>query len=154
LITSNDSRIRLYDLRDLSLVCKYRGFSNSTVHIKASLSHDDRWIVCGSKNKCTYLWKTNYPYSMLSTGRRDRNNCWERMQVHNAVVTCAQFAPKPLLVLNEIAGGDTSTADTSNSGGGGGKHKEKRAASQGVYVVASAAGCDGLIKLCINKVLA
>lgn len=37
LITSNDSRIRLYDLRDLSLVCKYRGFSNSTVHIRASL---------------------------------------------------------------------------------------------------------------------
>ena len=24
LITSNDSRIRLYDLRDLSLVCKYK----------------------------------------------------------------------------------------------------------------------------------
>ena len=39
LITSNDSRIRLYDLRDLSLVCKYRGFSNSTVHIKASLRY-------------------------------------------------------------------------------------------------------------------
>lgn len=37
LITSNDSRIRLYDLRDASLICKYKGFSNSTVHIKASL---------------------------------------------------------------------------------------------------------------------
>ena len=28
LITSNDSRIRLYDLRDLSLVCKYKGYTN------------------------------------------------------------------------------------------------------------------------------
>ena len=44
LITSNDSRIRLYDLRDLSLVCKYRGFSNSTVHIRASLRYLNQQI--------------------------------------------------------------------------------------------------------------
>ena len=39
LVTSNDSRIRLYDLRDLSLSCKYRGYTNSSSQIRASF----RW---------------------------------------------------------------------------------------------------------------
>lgn len=36
LVTSNDSRIRLYDVRDLSLVCKYKGNFNIQSQIKAS----------------------------------------------------------------------------------------------------------------------
>ena len=36
LVTSNDSRIRLYDLRDLSLSCKYKGYVNSSSQIRAS----------------------------------------------------------------------------------------------------------------------
>ena len=36
LVTSNDSRIRLYDLRDLTLTCKYRGCANNSSQIKAS----------------------------------------------------------------------------------------------------------------------
>ncbi len=132
----------MYDLRDLSLVCKYKGFSNSTVHIKASLSNDDKFIICGSKNKCAYIWKTNYQFSMLSTGRRDRNNCWERIQAHNAVVTCALFSPKPQLVLNEISPNESANSESDVT------KKEKK----GIYVMASAAGCDGLIKICINKV--
>ncbi|XP_010114587.1 PREDICTED: WD repeat-containing protein 44, partial [Chlamydotis macqueenii] len=36
LVTSNDSRIRLYDLRDLSLSMKYKGYVNSSSQIKAS----------------------------------------------------------------------------------------------------------------------
>ncbi|KAJ8309810.1 hypothetical protein KUTeg_011675 [Tegillarca granosa] len=35
LVTSNDSRIRLYDLRDLTLSCKYKGCSNNSSQIKA-----------------------------------------------------------------------------------------------------------------------
>ncbi|ELV10841.1 WD repeat-containing protein 44 [Tupaia chinensis] len=38
LVTSNDSRIRLYDLRDLSLSMKYKGYVNSSSQIKASFS--------------------------------------------------------------------------------------------------------------------
>ena len=36
LITSNDSRIRLYDLKDNSLYCKYKGSVNGSSQIKAS----------------------------------------------------------------------------------------------------------------------
>jgi WD40 repeat protein len=138
LITSNDSRLRLYDLRDLSLVCKYKGFSNSTVHIKASPSHDDKFIISGSKNKCTYVWKMNYhQYSMLSTGRRDRNNCWERIQAHNSIVTCAVFSPKPQLILEQLMQNVIELKNNNN--------KEK----SGSYVFVSVA--DGLIKIFINK---
>jgi hypothetical protein len=119
------------------------------VHIKASLSNDDKFIICGSKNKCAYIWKTNYQYSMLSTGRRDRNNCWERIQAHNAVVTCALFSPKPQLVLNEIV----QNNESGSSNGETGAAKKEKKSCQGVYVMASAAGCDGLIKICINKVM-
>lgn len=40
LITSNDSRIRLYDLRDLNLSCKYKGYSNMSSQIRAGF----RWV--------------------------------------------------------------------------------------------------------------
>lgn len=42
LITSNDSRIRLYDLRDLNVSCKYKGYVNMSSQIKASFSHDGK----------------------------------------------------------------------------------------------------------------
>ena len=60
LITSTDSRIRLYDLRDLSLVCKYKGYTNVSSQIKACFSPDGRFITSGSENQCVYLWSTNH----------------------------------------------------------------------------------------------
>ncbi len=36
LVTSNDSRIRVYDLRDLSLSCKFKGYTNNSSQIRAS----------------------------------------------------------------------------------------------------------------------
>ena len=36
LVSSNDSRIRLYDLRDLNLSCKYKGYVNISSQISAS----------------------------------------------------------------------------------------------------------------------
>ena len=58
LITSNDSRIRLYDLRDLSLVCKYRGYTNLSSQIRACFSPDGRYICAGSENQCVFLWSS------------------------------------------------------------------------------------------------
>lgn len=45
LITSNDSRIRLYDIRNKDIEQKYRGYSNQSSQIRASFSHDDRYII-------------------------------------------------------------------------------------------------------------
>lgn len=95
LVTSNDSRIRLYDLRDLIVSCKYKGCVNTSSQIKASFSHDGKYIVSGSENRDIYIWKTNHDYSKFSSVRRDRNDFWEAIKAHNAVVTCAIFAPNP-----------------------------------------------------------
>lgn len=51
----------MYDLR-----CKYKGYVNVSSQIKASFSHDGKYIVAGAENKCIYIWKTNHEYSKLS----------------------------------------------------------------------------------------
>lgn len=102
LVTSNDSRIRLYDLRDLSVSCKYKGYVNVSSHIKASFSHDGKYIVSGSENRDIYIWKTNHDYSKFSSVRRDRNDFWEAIKAHNAVVTCAIFAPNPDGIFKQL----------------------------------------------------
>lgn len=117
LVTSNDSRVRLYDLRDLSLVCKYRGHANMSSQIKASFSPDAKYIICGSEDKGVYIWKTSLPQDIkLSSLRRDRNDAWESMKAHDAVVTCAVFAPQPRLLYKDV------TAESSVT-----KHKSKTA---------------------------
>jgi len=103
LVTSNDSRVRLYDLRDLSLSCKYKGLTNTSSQIKASFSHDCKYIICGSEDKSIYIWRTQLPQdgaNKISSLRRDRNEQWESVRGHDAVVTCAIFAPFPHLVDN------------------------------------------------------
>nr|KAF6314058.1 WD repeat domain 44 [Pipistrellus kuhlii] len=92
LVTSNDSRIRLYDLRDLSLSMKYKGYVNSSSQIKASFS--------GSEDKYVYIWSTYHDLSKFASVRRDRNDFWEGIKAHNAVVTSAIFAPNPTLMLS------------------------------------------------------
>ncbi|KAG5895382.1 hypothetical protein JTB14_029605 [Gonioctena quinquepunctata] len=99
LVTSNDSRIRLYDLRDLNVSCKYKGYVNMSSQIKASFSHDGKYIVSGSENRDIYIWKTSHDYSKFSSVRRDRNDFWEAIKAHNATVTCAIFAPNPEAII-------------------------------------------------------
>ncbi|XP_023698527.2 WD repeat-containing protein 44 isoform X1 [Paramormyrops kingsleyae] len=104
LVTSNDSRIRLYDLRDLSLSMKYKGYMNHSSQIKASFSHDYSFIVSGSEDKYIYIWSTYHDLSKFTSVRRDRNDFWEGIKAHNAVVTSAIFAPNPSLIVSPEAG--------------------------------------------------
>ncbi|MBN3301249.1 WDR44 protein, partial [Amia calva] len=103
LVTSNDSRIRLYDLRDLSLSMKYKGYVNSSSQIKASFSHDYSFIISGSEDKYVYIWSTYHDLSKFTSVRRDRNDFWEGIKAHNAVVTSAIFAPNPGLIVSPEA---------------------------------------------------
>ncbi|ELU01236.1 hypothetical protein CAPTEDRAFT_177177 [Capitella teleta] len=99
LVTSNDSRIRLYDLRDQTLTCKYKGCANNSSQIKGSFSHDGKYIICGSEDHYVYIWKTQHEFYKFSSARRDRNDYWEGIKAHNAVVTSAIFAPNPRLII-------------------------------------------------------
>lgn len=76
LVTTNDSRIRLYDLRDLSLVCKYKGCINISSQIRANVSPDSKYIICGSENSAFYIWPM-YETSTSIGQRKDRNYAWE-----------------------------------------------------------------------------
>ncbi|KAJ2939007.1 hypothetical protein O0L34_g18984 [Tuta absoluta] len=149
LVTSNDSRIRLYDLRDLNLSCKYKGYVNVSSQIKASFSHDGKYIVSGSENQCIYIWKTYHDYSKFSSVRRDRNDYWEGIKAHNAVVTCCVFAPNPdhmirMITEREQQENDTLTDEAAAVGGG------MVASSQTGHVLVSA-DFNGCIKVFVHK---
>ncbi|GMT32837.1 hypothetical protein PFISCL1PPCAC_24134 [Pristionchus fissidentatus] len=98
LVTSNDSRIRMYDVRDKALTCKFKGAQNERSQIRAHFSPDGKHIVCGSEDRYVYIWRTSDLPSSLSV-RKDRNAQWERVRTHTVPVSVATFAPKPALFL-------------------------------------------------------
>ncbi|XP_023288748.1 WD repeat-containing protein 44 isoform X2 [Orussus abietinus] len=158
LVTSNDSRIRLYDLRDLNLSCKYKGYVNVSSQIKASFSPDGQYIVSGSENQCIYIWKTHHDYSKFSSVRRDRNDFWEGIKAHNAVVTCAVFAPNPDSIIRQIEareqweGKDDSKAADGSAAAAAPVDPvvEQRTKGCGGHVLISA-DFNGCIKVFLNK---
>ncbi|XP_029154900.1 WD repeat-containing protein 44-like [Nylanderia fulva] len=159
LVTSNDSRIRLYDLRDLNLSCKYKGYVNISSQIKASFSPDGQYIVSGSENQCIYIWKTHHDYSKFSSVRRDRNDFWEGIKAHNAVVTCAVFAPNPDSIIRQIEAREqweskeeAKSVDSSSSIGVVPVDPvvEQRTKGCGGHVLVSA-DFNGCIKVFLNK---
>merc|ERR1712228_787011 len=117
LITSNDSRIRLYDLRDLSLVCKYRGYTNLSSQIRACFSPDGRYICAGAENQCIFLWSTLHVPQAI-TARKDRNNYYEAIRAHSAVVKCSLFAPVAHMVFEAVERGREAAGKEVISGEG------------------------------------
>jgi len=58
LVTSNDSRIRLYDMEYYACVAKYKGLSNDEMQISACFSEDFKYVICGGDNRYIHVWKT------------------------------------------------------------------------------------------------
>lgn len=88
LITSNDSRVRMYNLRDRSLEAKFRGNENMTSQIRASFSNDGKFVICGSEDKRVYIWPTG-PLERAESDKRPV----EIFEAHTAIVTTALIAP-------------------------------------------------------------
>ncbi|KKK17735.1 hypothetical protein ARAM_001354 [Aspergillus rambellii] len=88
LITSNDSRIRLYNFRDRTLEAKFRGNENTCSQIRASFSDDGKHIICGSEDRRAYLWSTG-PVEKDADKR-----AVEIFETQTAMVTAAVMAPK------------------------------------------------------------
>ncbi|KAK2792043.1 hypothetical protein FQN52_004153 [Onygenales sp. PD_12] len=87
LITSNDSRIRLYNFRDRNLEAKFRGNENSSSQIRATFSSDGRYIICGSEDRKAYIWPIDSP------GKDPEKRAVEIFEAHPSVVTTAIMAP-------------------------------------------------------------
>ncbi|XP_066437962.1 WD repeat-containing protein 44 [Eleutherodactylus coqui] len=151
LVTSNDSRIRLYDLRDLSLSMKYKGCVNSSSQIKASFSHDFTYIVSGSEDKYVYIWSTYHDLSKFTSVRRDRNDFWEGIKAHNAVVTSAIFAPHPNLMVPPDAAADRQDTDQKGEQGESVDNIPSGALKSDHTEVLLSADFTGAIKVFINR---
>lgn len=54
LVTTNDSRMRLYHASDKIVEAKYAGHENTSSQIRASFSDDGRWIISGSEDRHVY----------------------------------------------------------------------------------------------------
>lgn len=106
LITSNDSRIRIYSLKDKSIQRKFKGLENKTSQIKATIKDDGEFIICGSDNRYFYVWHTENTtkqhFGVLNTIRnissaetRSKSSLYEKVQVcDEGSITCAIFAPR------------------------------------------------------------
>ena len=88
LVTSNDSRIRLYNFRDKSLEIKFKGNENNYSQIRASFSGDARYVICGSEDRKTYIWPAAY-----TDGEKPDKRPVEIFEAHAAITTTALFAP-------------------------------------------------------------
>lgn len=99
LITSNDSRTRLYNFRDKSVELKFKGNENNCSQIRATLSDDARYVVCGSEDRKAYIWSLG-----PAEGEKRDKSPVEFFEAHNTITTVVCFAPtktKQLLSKSE-----------------------------------------------------
>ncbi|TQB77471.1 WD repeat-containing protein 44 [Monascus purpureus] len=87
LITSNDSRVRLYNLRDRTLEAKFRGNENACSQIRASFSHSGKHVICGSEDRRAYIWPID------SFEKDTDKRAVEVLEAQSAMVTAAVMAP-------------------------------------------------------------
>ncbi|KAM5467452.1 hypothetical protein MauCBS54593_005422 [Microsporum audouinii] len=87
LVTSNDSRIRLYNFKDRTLEAKFRGNENTSSQIRASFSSDGQYAICGSEDGRVYIWPLD------STEKYPDKRPIEFFDAHSSIVTTAIMAP-------------------------------------------------------------
>jgi WD40 repeat protein len=104
LITTNDSRVRLYSLHDYSENCKYSGLENQSSHIRATFDHTGKVIISGSENHHVYLWNV---MSEARTETKNRVTSVESFSDHDSIVTNALFA-------NTSSGDEADEGDNMN----------------------------------------
>ena len=98
IITTNDSRIRVYNFRDKSLELKLKGHENQYSQIRASLSDDAKYVICGSEDRKAYIWSTGPP-------EKDKDKRpMEMFEAHSAIVTAAILAPIKTRQLLQASG--------------------------------------------------
>ncbi|CEO98319.1 unnamed protein product (mitochondrion) [Plasmodiophora brassicae] len=105
LISTNDSRVRLYDMDDYSMTMKFKGHENESLQIRAHFSEDYQYIISGSDNSDIYVWSTSKDYTSAIKGpsimrkSNDRNDSYEYFKAHSGIVTVALLAPERTLLF-------------------------------------------------------
>ncbi len=88
LITSTDSRIRTYNLRDKTADLKFKGHEHACSQLSASFSDDGKYVICGSEDRKAFIWSM----SSSNSENKDKKPC-ECFDAHSDIVTTAIFAP-------------------------------------------------------------
>ena len=99
LISSNDSRLRIYNLKDKTLEMKFRGHENNCSQIRATFVESSGHIICGSEDRKAYIWSVTVP-----EGDKKNQRPVEMFEAHDSITTCTVFAPiqtKQLLSASE-----------------------------------------------------
>jgi len=101
LISSADSRIRLYNFRSQLLDSKFKGHEAEELAIRACATEDGRYVLSGSEDRGAYIWSLDKP--PIS---RDKPNLRpvEYFDASSAKTTAVLFAPttaKQLLAKSE-----------------------------------------------------
>ncbi|CAN8066048.1 unnamed protein product [Agarophyton chilense] len=113
IVSSNDSRLRLYRLDDKSILAKFLGHQNNKSRLTASFAPGGRYVLCGSEDKMVYIWEVDYSLYRVpeavgrtmkkpvhedessSQKRKDTGNAYEYFGVQDGgEITAAVFAPK------------------------------------------------------------
>ena len=96
LVTTSDSRIRLYNLRDKALELKLKAHKNDELPIRASINDDGRYVICGSEDKGVYIWSLAEG-NLLPVSDRERDKSIQRpleyFEANSSKTTCAIIAP-------------------------------------------------------------
>ncbi|TKA51408.1 hypothetical protein B0A49_12450, partial [Cryomyces minteri] len=88
LISSNDSRVRMYNYRDKSPELKFTGNENNYSQIRATFSDDARYVICGSEDRKAYIWSTG-----PSEGEKRDKRPVEMFEAHTSITTSSILAP-------------------------------------------------------------
>jgi len=140
LVTTNESRSRLYNMDDFSLVRKYRGATNSSMlQIGATCSEDGRHIICGSEDRSVVVWRLKNDLVKTIFGGQGRRDMCDTYEAFNACtsgpVTASCFAPDAFVrarkarlnpqesvspKLSSSIATATAAMNTGSSNGGGG----------------------------------
>lgn len=110
MISSNDSRLRLYRLDDKSVLSKFIGHQNNKSRFDASFAPGQRYVLCGAETGAVHIWEVDDSLSLMreSMARRpsnlqDENDVVRKERVTtyesfvaegSGVLTGAVFAPK------------------------------------------------------------
>lgn len=92
LISTNDSRIRIYNFFDRTLEYKFKGHENEQSQIKASFSDNGQYIISGSEDDRTYIWNVQESARESAKKKKERQE-YEYFHSNKSMVTVALFAP-------------------------------------------------------------
>lgn len=161
LVTSTDSRLRIYNLRDKALVAKFKGHENNFTQMRARFSDDGRHIVCGSEDKKAYVW----PWPAGAADAEKDKRPYESFDAHSDMLTAALFAPEatrrllgqsgdpiydlcnppPVTLLSREEANASQTALSEATGGGETPSIVRRPEESPAYIARSAHGDGNII---------